>query len=487
VGLSLTTLEEVFLRIADEAEEFGGDGARPDKDVAVDVNPAAKRRHSIAKVQEPPKESNTQRLLKDIDVEPEGGSHMDHFAAIFVRRLLQFSPSRAPGSILINILLPIALIIIAGVGATSRSNASVTSFPFLLMSPSSALSTSEGPAASKVYNSGSPIQAAGLSVVQSSSSADIISTLNQQISSPSSDSIMQSAFSFDSPRSNYNYSIYINRQYLHALPVALNYLASNQQATNQKVSFTLYNAPMPYTLRNAPSGVYFFLLLVLLAFCFAPGAVISKSVIERVSKARHLLRVMGTRTWVYWASNFVFDFAFLLICSLFCIICAYGFNPEGMTANVKAVFSVTVLWSAAVNVLFCYLLAFFFSNPTTAQTAVFFLTLIYGMIGGLVFSILNLVTSQVSNDDSIATLGHISKAVFSICGLSPVFHIFVAPFSASFPPRSFPSASSKKWEQVSFSEAVSQTYAVNSFIYLAVQSVTFSFIIFAIEFPQLRK
>ena len=63
-----------------------------------------------------------------------------------------------------------------------------------------------------------------------------------------------SAFSFDSTSSKYG--LYINRQFSHALPVSLNYLANNFQRTGTQppVAFTLYSAPLHFTMKEVPQG-----------------------------------------------------------------------------------------------------------------------------------------------------------------------------------------------------------------------------------------
>jgi ATP-binding cassette subfamily A (ABC1) protein 3 len=490
VGLSLTTLEEVFLRVADDADEFHGVGARPDKespadDVVVTINPSAtpKRRRSSVSHQKKLATSDQQSLLKDVDVEPAGGSHEDHFVAIFARRLLQFSPSRNPFNFLFNVVFPIVVIIVAGAVGSNQSQQLVT-YPFLLMSPSKALNGN--PAVTTIYNAGSSIaEVSPLTVRQQPSTAALIDTLNAKNQNPSSNANMDSAFSFDT--TSLKYGLYINRQYTHALPVSLNYLASNFQRTDGQpaVTFTLYSAPLPFRVNTSANGVVTFLLLVMLAFSFVPGYVVSKAVSERVSKARHLLRVMGMRSWIYWTSNFVFDFVYMIIFSIVSIICAYSFNIQGLSSNSKAVFTITLFWTSIVNVVFCYLLSFFFSNSTSAQLAVFSLVFMFGVMGGVFFNLFNILAVQLT-DGARNTMTALATVTFSICGLLPPFHIIAAALSSSIPPASFTPTLTSSWDKQPLSDAISRTYAANSFIYLGILTIFLSFILFAIESPGLR-
>jgi ATP-binding cassette, subfamily A (ABC1), member 3 len=487
VGLSLTTLEEVFLRVADEADEFHGEGARPDKespveDVAVAVT-AKRRRSSVSQTKKPVDEKRL--LTKDIDVEPAGGSHLDHFVAIFNRRLLQFSPSRAPLNFMFNVLLPVALIIAGGAAGSNSITAAITSYPFLQMSASTAFG-SNGPAVTTIYNAGNGIAAASsLSVKTQSSTTELIATLNARNSNPSSDSNMDSAFSFDSTSSKYG--VYINRQYTHALPVSLNYLASNFQRVDSKpsVAFTLYSAPLPFIVKSVPPGTLTYLFLLMTAYSFIPGYVVSKAVTERVSKARHLLRVMGMRSWVYWASNFMFDFLYFSLFTLISIVCAYAFDIQGFSSNSKAVFCFALVFTSVVNVLFCYLLSFFFSNGTSAQMAVFGLMFFFGLIGGILYSVFNQLAVRLTGSlkDTWTT---VTTAVFAVCGLIPSFHIIAAPLSSQISPQSFVQSSSNKWENQSLSDTVLRTFAGNSFIFLGVHLIVSSMILFALESPSLR-
>jgi ATP-binding cassette subfamily A (ABC1) protein 3 len=494
VGLSLTTLEEVFLRVAEDSDEFQGDGARQGhdggvNDVAVAIIPSAisKKKRSSSSSRPNIHHGDTQSLMKDVDIEPAGGTHMDHFVAIIKRRCLQFSPFRAPGIFLVNVLWPITLVILAGVAATSSRNSAVSSYPFLQMSPSHALYPTNPTtiATTTIYNAGEQIaDATPLTVKRMTSTTSLIETLNAKNANPQSNSNMESAFSFDATLGKYG--LYINRQYTHAVPVALNYLASNfQQAGKQPVSFTLFSAPLPFRIDLPPPDVTIFLLITMLAFAFAPGFVVSKAVTERVSKARHLLRVSGMRTWVYWASNYLFDLCFLVVFSIVCIICVYSFNFKTFSANSKAVFTITLFWSSVVNVLFCYLLSFFFVNSTSAQMAVFSISFLFSLIGGLIFQILNAFAAQATgNTKTQLTSG--ATAVFAICGLSPSFHILSATLSSSQPPISFTTTLSNKWEDQPFSDTILQTFAGNSFIYLGVQTFLFLTILYALESPELR-
>jgi ATP-binding cassette subfamily A (ABC1) protein 3 len=490
VGLSLTTLEEVFLRVADEADEFHGEGARPDKeppveDVAVAIS--SKRRRSSVSQTKKPSETMQQGLLADNTVvEPTGGSHLDHFISIFNRRLLQFSPTRSPLNFVFNVLLPIALIITGGVlGSRTRTSSEKSSYPFLQMAPSIALFDRDGPAVSTIYNSGSGIASTPpLTVKQQSSTAELIATLNAKNSNPSSDSNMESAFSFDITSSKFG--VYVNRQYTHALPVALNYLASNAQPPSGKpaITFTLFSAPLPFKVREVAAGTQVFLSLVVLALSFVPGYVVSKAVTERVSKARHLLRVMGMRSWVYWTSNFVFDFVYLIVFTLISIVCAYAFEIQGFGANSKAIFCLSLVFTSVVNVLFCYLLSFFFANGTIAQMVVFTLMLFSSVVGGYIFVIFYQLGATLTGSAK-TTLTTISTVIFSICGFIPSFHVVAAPISSSIPPLSFP-VTNPNWEKEPLSEPFMRTFAGNSFIYLAVHMIVSSIILYALESPNLR-
>jgi ATP-binding cassette subfamily A (ABC1) protein 3 len=486
VGLSLTTLEEVFLRVADEADEFQGEASRPDNNETpvenATVSISAKRRKSSV--------SQTKRqhgLLADSTVvEPTGGSHLDHFVAIFNRRLLQFSPTRSPLNFVFNFLLPIALIITGGfLGSRTRTSPVTSSYPFLQMTPSIALFDRDGPAVSTIYNTGSGVAGTpSLTVKQQSSTAELIATLNAKNSNPSSDSNMESAFSFDITSSKYG--IYVNRQYTHALPVALNYLASNAQPPSGKpaITFTLFSAPLPFKVREVAQGTSTFLLFVVFALSFIPGYVVSKAVTERVSKARHLLRVMGMRSWVYWTSNFVFDFVYFTIFSLISIVCAYAFEIQGFGANSKAIFCLSLIFSSVVIVLFCYLLSFFFADGTIAQIVVFTLMLFSSVVGGFFFVIYYGLGVRLTGSIK-TTVTTVSNALFSICGFIPSFHIVAAPISSSIPPLSFP-ITNPNWEKEPLSEPFMRTFAGNSFIYLAIHLIVSSIILYAIESPNLR-
>jgi hypothetical protein len=194
---------------------------------------------------------------------------------------------------------------------------------------------------------------------------------------------------------------------------------------------------------------------------------------------------MGMRSWVYWASNFVFDFIYFSLFTVIAIVCAYAFDIQGFSSNSKAVLCIALVFTSVVNVLFCYLLSFFFSNGTSAQMAVFGLMFFFGLIGGILYSVFNQLSVQFTGSlkDTWTT---VTTVVFAICGLIPSFHIIGAPLSSQISPASFVQTLSNKWENQSLSDTVLRTFAGNSFIFLGVHLVVSSMILFALESPSLR-
>jgi hypothetical protein len=113
------------------------------------------------------------------------------------------------------------------------------------------------------------------------------------------------------------------------------------------------------------------------------------------------------------------------------------------------------------------------------------LVFFFGLIGGVLYSVFNsqalMFTGSAKDTWTVVT-----TAVFAVCGLVPSFHIIAAPLSSSVAPQSFKPTSTNKWEDQFFSDAVMRTFAGNSFLFLGIQTVVFSMILYALESPALR-
>jgi hypothetical protein len=100
-----------------------------------------------------------------------------------------------------------------------------------------------------------------------------------------------------------------NRKVQHALPASLAVLHSSLPAFSaaSHVKFHVNNHPIEYKISRPANNVAGYIIVLMVAMSFAPGFPAYVAVQERVSKSRHLLRVMGMRSHVYWLTYYAFD------------------------------------------------------------------------------------------------------------------------------------------------------------------------------------
>jgi hypothetical protein len=109
-----------------------------------------------------------------------------------------------------------------------------------------------------------------------------------------------------------------NRKVQHALPASLAVLHSSLPpfGSNPPVQFHVNNFPIEYKISRPANNVAGYIIVLMVAMSFAPGFPAYVAVQERVTKSRHLLRVMGMRPAVYWCTYYGFDLVWQCVLTL---------------------------------------------------------------------------------------------------------------------------------------------------------------------------
>jgi ATP-binding cassette subfamily A (ABC1) protein 3 len=211
-----------------------------------------------------------------------------------------------------------------------------------------------------------------------------------------------------------------NSIYLHAGPQALweyhqTYLRSLSQTP---FTFTLVTAPLP--LSEAEKAVIdaivtvFVAIFVLIPFTFIPSTFVSFVVKEREVHALQLQRASGLNYVVYWCANFVWDMMSFIITAVLaiCIFAIFGRDEYVGDASTVIAILVLFLFYGIAGVAGSYICSFFFDSHSTAQNIVMLANFICGFVLVLLAYILSVVESA---KDAGEALQFVFRLVPSYC------------------------------------------------------------------------
>ena len=196
------------------------------------------------------------------------------------------------------------------------------------------------------------------------------------------------------------------------------YRAALDTTTGTTHSMTMSNFPMPWTDRQDAlfSAIRTFMvaIVILIPFTFIPSVFVSWIVKEKQSKAKHLQLVSGMNFFIYWLSNLVFDIASFLVTEFLVIIIFLIFSRDEYVGSGEAFGAIFLLFifygfsGAAIS----YFVAYFFDDHASAQNVVMMANFICGFV--LVF--LNFMLSIFDSTKSAAdVLVFIFRLLPSFC------------------------------------------------------------------------
>eukprot|EP00599_Poterioochromonas_sp_BG-1_P016760 CAMPEP_0173165656 /NCGR_PEP_ID=MMETSP1105-20130129/21518_1 /TAXON_ID=2985 /ORGANISM="Ochromonas sp., Strain BG-1" /LENGTH=1579 /DNA_ID=CAMNT_0014086689 /DNA_START=11 /DNA_END=4746 /DNA_ORIENTATION=+ len=206
---------------------------------------------------------------------------------------------------------------------------------------------------------------------------------------------------------NLIYNILVNASALHGPGVFMSLVhQSYLQAITGKstASITAHNHPLPqtYKQKNQSASIDAFVvsLFVMIAFCFIPASFTVFVVKEREVKAKHQQVISGVSIYAYWMSTYLWDTISYLPTAALVIAIMYAYKIDAYTKGdaAGAVVALLLLYGPATAGM-SYLLSYFFSSHSTAQVAVMFFNFITGLCLMVVAFVLSLVgsTQDISN------------------------------------------------------------------------------------------
>ncbi|XP_078349015.1 cholesterol transporter ABCA5-like isoform X2 [Oculina patagonica] len=431
-GVAMTTLEEVFLQLEDTSEvesESSSDDLEPQMDKssqsllaptdAINIEDGGSRyAGSVNALHKAGVELNNPEL-KDNSQKPVWKAKQQLLALLKIRWLMSI---RTPAKIFFQIIVPPCLLI-AGLSILRANKDSTKTAarpeplhlaPDLYLKPGSdedyatnaLLQNSTNRAMDYVmgylteYGVGTTLVSSINDMLSSSSRA--LQTLGFNIRE------FPAAFNLSQPSDlSSSFEMRYNDTTVHSVPLGVNILGSilhmNALKSQNKTPYPLETTILPFPGLKPEwtfdSTAYTSILLLGLALIVIPGGFGILVVGERQEKIRHLLRVSGVSSFVYWLEIFLADAIVFLIPMVLMLILVPAFQlpslspPPAMGCLVLALF----LYLPS-GILFSYLLSFLFSSWEVAQQV---LPMAFTFVAMIPFMAVSLVDMIASRDTAI--------------------------------------------------------------------------------------
>lgn len=224
----------------------------------------------------------------------------------------------------------------------------------------------------------------------------------------------------ESNETNLYYNVMVNGSAVHAVGIYINLIHSALlQVLSGEGTATIQvrNNPLPRTFKQdqqyATMDAFTAAIFIMIAFCFIPASYASFIVKEREVKAKHQQIISGVSIYAYWVSSFVFDvLSYIPTVAMVMILCLiYGFDSFTENSGGGATFLLFMLFGPAVAA-FTYVVSFAFKSHSTAQLMVMFGNFITGLCLMIVSFVLTLIPSTTSIN---VTLRYLFRLFPSFC------------------------------------------------------------------------
>jgi ATP-binding cassette subfamily A (ABC1) protein 3 len=418
-GISLTTLEEVFLKVAtlEEQEE------------KEDMTEVLAKKDRIA---ETIADENFE--LNDIRIKDPVSIFFIHFWALCKKRFIYFK--RDKRGLVCEIFLPI-IIILAGMYLTTitfiKESPSGELLPSLLGKSSSVYysTQSSNPTLDTYFKEVTGRQSgSSLTYLTSQDAASFESILldTQQTSNNTNRFFSVFVNEFDTAAQKFNYTCFVNTTAPFSINLCINTMenviySAIRKDSASKISMDI--VPLALTKQvaafNNTAVGFIAAILVSIAYAFVPASLIVLLVKERENNVKHQQIVSGVSLFAYWLSNLVVDWVKFLIPAgatvlIFKIYDVDVFlNKEGLPVTMLMFF-----FFGPCLITFTYLFSFLFKSPSKAQFVIFLLN----YFGGAILLIASFILRVIDKTRSVQV-----NLVEFILRLFPVYDIAFGLFS----------------------------------------------------------
>ncbi len=403
-GVSVTTLEEVFLKVAE------GTASHQDK-VALNIAKQKSFRNLSTEGNKTKETSTNTKGYNGIAAEsllphtrePDISTHIQ---ALLRKRLLSFKRERKMQCFIFFapvLFILLGLIILQFVVESAQ--------PSLTLDPNAAYNTKVNPSDTRnpfFYNemcaddsatcsvgiatNGLITQGLGPSTPVDSSSTlglnnELFAHSTQQHSAP----FVYGSFAWDVvdfAGPSFSPIAATNISGIHAAPMFLNTLTTSwlqalSSSDDSKVTTTIHPLPLTNNEKDLASSFasIFAFIFISIAFSFIPAAWVGFVVREREQKSKHLQVITGVSRNGYWISTYAWDILSFAPTFAFTILLLCVFKLDSLVNN-GAIFAfaiLLILWVFA-DAGFTYTLSFFFESHGTAMTVTLLIHWVVGLV-----------------------------------------------------------------------------------------------------------
>ncbi|KAL4490757.1 hypothetical protein ABPG72_021811 [Tetrahymena utriculariae] len=424
-GISITTLEEVFLKVAHLKQEKIKEQKKKQQQIEQQKNskiylniPNSQNVNGDIENQYGQNRNEFEENcidevdnfdLNQVRVTKAYQKFQYHMRALIVKRIISFK--RDIRSLLCEVILP-CLIVVVGL--------SLTLITFIKEQDTILIDPINFPQPLKVVSSNTPgLPHSSIDALFNSFNDKSLYSFNQQYDlqptqweesayQAKTDSVSGSYYVEDIDASNiFKYTTEVNTIYRDAAPLYINQM--NEAYINYKLStlgkpsitLQITNQPLPltYTLKNlsgtAQGLVASFIYAI--AFSFIPASLISFIVKERTEKIKHQQLVSGVSLYTYWFSNYFVDFIKHIIPAVFSILMILAYDISSFTESscFGAISFMMFLYGWSI-IPFSYFTGFVFGDYGNAQVSAFFINFLFGGIMPMIVFILRIIDSTKS-------------------------------------------------------------------------------------------
>lgn len=382
-GISITTLEEVFLRVAEGSAHKGAD------------------KFQKADTQ---KEEIDDFDLAAVKIKSKLALFFVHFWAVFVKRLQYFK--RDKKGLVCEILMPCAIV---AVGLCITFIQFLYESPPLIMSPEILPLPVQLPVqdhyVSSYYNSryfpGDYFHFLSDST-KNNRDASAFDLYAFNMRNADEKGLYGYYFIHSLQANKADYIAFYNSTTPFSLPILMNSMnqAVIRYFTGRDIRISCYNYPFPLTERykslSGTASGFIASFIFSIAYAFIPASLIVFIVKERQQSIKHQQMVSGVSLLSYWTANYVLDFLKLMIPLIFSALMCLAFDITALidpSESYGAIWLIFIFYSAAL-ISFTYFVSFFFKDYGNAQAFSFVFAFLVSAVVSLVILVLRLVPSS---------------------------------------------------------------------------------------------
>ena len=207
---------------------------------------------------------------------------------------------------------------------------------------------------------------------------------------------------FDSVSNSYSAFIEGDTRYTDSYPILINVLNEallRSRSQNNALTIKVWNQPFPQTMQevNAKKNIsaIFSVFIFSIGMALIPASLIVYIVKERQYNIKHQQLVSGAGLFSYWTSNLFVDWVKVLIPTIFSVLMCKAFNISAFLEDdcYGAIWVIFIFFGFSI-ITFTYLTSFMFKDYGSAQTVSFILNFLLGGVAPLIFFILRLLDDK---------------------------------------------------------------------------------------------